>query len=141
MIHTTSIGQVMHTQVNTVKPHDTLLRVDEIFKNKPIHHLPVVDDDGKVVGMISKTDYYLVQDTFTIFRLKDAERINKDIFRYLLVSEVMSQPVVTRSPEDTIASAVDIFRENRFHALPVVNAKKQLVGIVSVFDLLGLPAI
>jgi acetoin utilization protein AcuB len=91
--------------------------------------------------MISKTDYYLVQDTFTIFRLKDAERINKDIFRSLLVSEVMSQPVVTRSPEDTIASAVDIFRENRFHALPVVNAKKQLVGIVSVFDLLGLPAI
>jgi acetoin utilization protein AcuB len=141
MIHTTSIGQVMHTQVNTVKPHDTLLRVDEIFKNKPIHHLPVVDDDGKVVGMISKTDYYLVLDTFTIFRLKDAERINKDIFRSLLVSEVMSQPVVTRSPEDTIASAVDIFRENRFHALPVVNAKKQLVGIVSVFDLLGLPAI
>jgi len=131
----------MRTQVNTVKPHDTLLRVDEIFRNNPIHHLPVVDDDGKVVGMISKTDYCLVQDTFTIFRLKDAERINKDIFRSLLVSEVMSKPVVTRSPEDTIASAVDIFRENRFHALPVVNAKKQLVGIVSVFDLLGLPVL
>ena len=58
----------MTTEVITVKPNDTMLRVHEIFGAKDIHHLPVVDPKGVVVGMMSTSDYLSVANAFPLFR-------------------------------------------------------------------------
>ena len=50
----------------------------------------------------------------------------------------MTQPVVAVYPEDTAEIAVGMFRENRFHAMPVVDKEsRKLVGIITVMDLLN----
>lgn len=57
--------------------------------------------------------------------------------RSLLVREVMVKQVAKLRPEDKIELAADIFRENLFHAMPVVDNDGKLKGIVTTFDLLN----
>ncbi len=126
---------IMTREVITVGPLEPMTRVKELFEKEPIHHLPVVED-GKVVGMLSKTDYLRLLHGFTLFKTQKSDSYNEAVMRSLLVKEVMTKPVVTVKPEDTVGYAADIFKENLFHAVPVVDAAGQLVGILSTFDLL-----
>lgn len=127
----------MTDQVVTIGPCETMDKVNRIFETEKFHHLPIVDQEGKVLGMLSKSDYYRIQHGLTSFKLKKAEEYNNAIARSLLVSDVMITDVTTLSPDDNILIAVDIFNENLFHAMPVVNEHNQLVGILSIIDLLN----
>ncbi len=131
------ISQVMTDQVMSISPNDTMDRVNKIFETQNFHHLPVVDKEGRVVGMLSKTDYFRIQHGFTLFKMKKAEEYNNAIARSLLVSEVMTKQIATLNPDDDLLVAVGIFSENLFHAMPVVDEHKHLVGIVSIMDLLN----
>ncbi|MCB0569667.1 MAG: CBS domain-containing protein [Phaeodactylibacter sp.] len=131
---TTTVGQIMSTPVITVGPDDTMKRVQDIFRMNNIHHIPVVLD-GKVAGIVSKSDYLRLLHGFTLFKTEKSAEYNDAIMRSLLVGEVMTKQVATLSPEDTVEMAAGFFRENLFHALPVVS-KGLLVGIVTTFDLI-----
>lgn len=131
---TTTVAQIMSTPVITVGPNDTMSEVQDIFRKNNIHHIPVVDD-GKVVGIISKSDYYRLLHGFTLFKTQKSEQYNDAIMRSLLAGEAMTRQVATLDPGDSLEMAVGFFRENLFHALPVVD-KGRLVGILTTFDLL-----
>ncbi|KGE88185.1 MAG: CBS domain-containing protein [Phaeodactylibacter xiamenensis] len=131
---TTTVAQIMSTPVITVGPNDTMSDVQDIFRKNNIHHIPVVDD-GKVVGIISKSDYYRLLHGFTLFKTQKSEQYNDAIMRSLLAGEAMTRQVATLAPGDSLEMAVGFFRENLFHALPVVD-KGRLIGIVTTFDLL-----
>ncbi|MEQ8706635.1 MAG: CBS domain-containing protein [Phaeodactylibacter sp.] len=131
---TTTVAQIMSTPVITVGPNDTMSDVQDIFRKNNIHHIPVVDD-GKVVGIISKSDYYRLLHGFTLFKTQKSEEYNDAIMRSLLAGEAMTRQVATLAPDDSLEMAVGFFRENLFHALPVVD-KGRLIGIVTTFDLL-----
>ncbi|NBC07256.1 MAG: CBS domain-containing protein [Bacteroidetes bacterium] len=131
---TTTVGQIMSTPVITVSPSDTMDKVQDIFRSNNIHHIPVVED-GKVVGIISNADYLRLLHGFTLFKTEKSDQYNDAILRSLLAGEVMTRQVATLSPEDSLIMAVGFFRENLFHALPVLSDGK-LVGIVTTFDLL-----
>ncbi|WP_020537786.1 CBS domain-containing protein [Lewinella cohaerens] len=130
------LGDIMTTNVITVHLTTTMDVVSDIFEKKNIHHLPVVEKDGTVVGMISKSDYYQLQDSFTLFKRAAAERINQAVFRSLLASEVMSKQVAVLNPDDSVLMAAGYFRENLFHAIPIVDENQRILGIVTTYDLL-----
>lgn len=130
----TTVGQIMSTPVITVGPDDTMKKVQDIFRMNNIHHIPVVVD-GKVAGIVSKSDYLRLLHGFTLFKTEKSVEYNDAIMRSLLVGEVMTKQVATLGPEDTVEMAAGFFRENLFHALPVVS-KGKLVGIVTTFDLI-----
>lgn len=131
------IMDVMTTDVITVHANETMDRVSLIFNSREIHHIPVVDSEGKVVGIISKTDYHKLEHGFTLFKSKESQAYNEAIMRSLLASDVMTKQVVTLLPTDNLSVAVDIFRENLFHAIPVADDKQKLVGILTTYDLLN----
>lgn len=131
------IMDVMTTDVITVHANETMDRVSLIFNSREIHHIPVVDSEGKVVGIISKTDYHKLEHGFTLFKSKESQAYNEAIMRSLLASDVMTKQVVTLLPADNLSVAVDIFRENLFHAIPVVDDNQKLVGILTTYDLLN----
>ncbi|MCB0651381.1 MAG: CBS domain-containing protein [Saprospiraceae bacterium] len=131
------IMDVMTTEVVAVKATDTMDRVSLIFNSKEIHHIPVVNPENKVVGIISKTDYHKLEHGFTLFRSKESQAYNDAIMRSLLASDAMTKQVVTLLPTESISVAVDIFRENLFHAIPVVDEHQKLVGILTTYDLLN----
>lgn len=130
------LGDIMTTNVITVHLTTAMDVVSDIFEKKNIHHLPVVEKDGTVVGMISKSDYYQLQDSFTLFKRAAAERINQAVFRSLLASEVMSKQVAVLNPDDSVLMAAGYFRENLFHAIPIVDENQRILGIVTTYDLL-----
>lgn len=130
-----SVKQIMTDKVISVQLKALMTEVAEIFEANRIHHIPVVDNLGKAVGMISRLDYNKLQDHFSLFLCDSAEERNRKFFSSLLASEVMSKGVVTIGEEAPVSEAVEIFLENLFHALPVTSDGK-LVGIVTDYDVL-----
>lgn len=130
------IYKIMTDEVKTLDPQDTFDQADRLFKENDIHHLPVVGENEEVVGIISKCDLFSLSLPFTIFKEDLGKKINASYFASLRVSEVMSRPVVCLRDDEPISKAISIFRENLFHALPVINEFKRLVGIVTTYDVI-----
>ncbi len=131
------VGDIMTTDVLTLGPNETMDKVQDVFKKYNIHHIPIVENN-KVRGIISKTDYLKVLHGFTLFKTQKSDSYNNAILRSLLTSEVMTQQVATLNPEDTLEIAAGFFKENLFHALPVVDEAGNLVGIITTYDLINL---
>ncbi len=124
------VSNIMTRLVITVSPNDNLLNVKHIFESHNIHHIPVVDE-GKVVGMISKSDYYKV----TPGLYYDAAS-EDNFYERIAVKEVMISKFAKVEPTERIDVVALILSENRFHAVPVVSADNELRGIVTSFDLI-----
>lgn len=137
MIKYMEIKDLMTSPVMTVHPNDKMEKAAEVFENEPFHHIPVVDDDRKVVGIISRHDYYKILNAFTVFNTYNSRRSNETMMKALLTRDVMTKQVATINMNDPVEKAVGIFQENRFHALPVVNDQKLLEGIITTYDLLN----
>ncbi len=131
------LSQIMSTDLITLRPDDTVDKVDEIFNSNSFHHIPVVDDDGKIAGIVSKSDFLMLSNKFTLFRAETERENNQRFFKSLLVSEIMTKQMATLQPGDSIRKAADFFRENLFHAIPVVGESKNLLGMVTTFDLIN----
>ncbi len=131
------IENVMTTEVISLAPDDVMEKVRDIFDHYSIHHIPVVDSYRKVVGIISREDYYKILHGFSLFKAQQSEVYNNAILRSLLVGEVMTRQVARLSPEDSLQVAADYFRENMFHAIPIVDENDRLVGILTTYDLIN----
>lgn len=126
------VSDIMKTQVVTLSPNDTIDDVRDTFDKHKIHHLPVVHK-GELIGMVSKTDYMLFShnsdsDIYDEF----IEEIRRKNYK---VKDIMTERLAFLESDDRINVALEVFRENRFHALPVVEGKN-LVGIVTTFDII-----
>lgn len=136
MVDNNTVATIMTDEVLVVHPGDTLEKVHQIFHQNNIHHIPVVNAEREVVGIISKSDYLLLCDHMTLFGREWNIENNNRFFRSILVEEVMTKQVAKLKPDDSIYLAAAFFKENLFHAIPIVDEKNKLVGIVSTYDLL-----
>lgn len=133
MQNTTPISKIMTRKPATLAPEDTLETVRSIFEKHGFHHIPVVEHD-KLAGIISYTDYLrVIRD---LYGNVTEQRANERLLHTLLVKEVMTEHLVCLSPSDTVEDALRIFKTNHFHAVPVVEGDRRLVGILSTYDLI-----
>lgn len=137
MIKYLEIKDLMTSPVVTVHPSDKMTKVAEIFENSAFHHLPVVNDERTVVGIISRHDYHKILNAFTVFGTENSRRSNETVLKALLTRDVMTKQLATINMHDPLEKAIGFFQENRFHALPVVNEDKELEGIITTYDLLN----
>ncbi len=129
------VKHIMTTDLITADPDEILDSVKHKLISNHIQHIPVVDD-RKILGIISKGDIHRMEHHFTLFQSEKALESNRQIFSTILAAEIMTKTLVKLKDTDTASIAVDLFKENLFHALPVVNAKDQLVGMITPIDLL-----
>ena len=124
----------MARQLITVEPTDPLRTVYEIFAKHNIHHLPVVKFKS-LVGIVSKTDFD--QFMHRLPKNKDAgdSLIEKTRLDSWKVKDIMTEGLAKVDSKEPIRTALDLFRLNRFHALPVVD-DDELVGMVTTFDII-----
>lgn len=115
------ISTIMTSNLITIGQDDTLETVSEIFRQRRIHHLPVVDN-GQLIGLVT---------TFDLFKLGKA----REQYSEVLVKDIMTKRLATLEPDAKVGTACEIFLENLFHALPVAQDGK-LLGIVTSFDVL-----
>jgi CBS domain-containing protein len=129
------VKHIMTTDLITADPDETIEAVRHKLIANHIQHIPVVEGK-KILGIISKGDIHRMEHHFTLFHSEKALESNRQIFSTILAAEIMTRTLVKLKDTDPATIAVDLFRENLFHALPVVNAKDQLVGMISPLDLL-----
>ena len=136
MMYNIPISRIMTTEVMAVGPNDTMSAVEELFKKFTFHHIPVLEND-RIVGIISRSDYDKLCHSFTLFNHKSSLKHNENLMKSLLVSEVMTKQVIALNPEDTVQKAAAYFRENTFHAIPVVDRAGTFLGILTTYDMLN----
>ena len=134
------VKEVMTRDPLTIDPEAPLGTAMDVMRRKRIRHLPVVDDAGRLLGII--TDRDLRQATFAPALAEHlslgAQRRLRGIgeaLEDLRVKHAMTWVVVTTDPEATIARAAVVMFERRIGSLPVVEDGK-LVGILTERDLL-----
>lgn len=127
------VKTIMSTNLITVNPKDKLTVVKEIFETHRIHHVPVVRYK-EIVGMISKTDFmYFMRG----FNRNDEDRfVNEARLRAYNAEDLMTIGLAKVTPDERINVVLEIFKENRFHAIPVVE-NNELVGIITTFDIIS----
>ena len=130
------LTDIMTTEVITVAPGELMSKVRLLFEQNSIHHVPVVGLDGKVVGIISQHDLNHILHGFTLFKTNKSLGYNEAILNSLLVQDVMRKSIVTLNATDPISMAADIFRENLFHSIPILDEQGKLAGIVTTYDLI-----
>lgn len=126
------ISTIMTTSLVTVSPDDTIKKAEELFGKMRVHHLPV-ESDGKLIGLVSKSDYLFFKRGFN----EDAIEDKWDLFRMKThkVKEIMTTKLAKLEPTDKINVAIEIFKENIFHAIPIVKDDR-LMGIVTTLDII-----
>ena len=127
------VAEIMTPNPLFVGLHTPIDVIHRIFEKNTFHHLPVVHI-GKVVGIISKSDYLKVQHMLTC-SWSGTVGI-QDIYKDFCAADIMSRQPLKIEPLDSIGLAADIFLVNKLHALPVVQ-DDELVGIVTSHDLLA----
>lgn len=133
MQNTTPISKIMTRKPATVTPDDNLETVRRIFEKHGFHHIPVVEDH-KLAGIVSYTDYLrIIRD---LYGNAQEKRSNERLLHQLDVKEVMTEHLICLSPTDTVEDALRVFKANQFHAIPVIEGDKRLVGILSTYDLI-----
>lgn len=116
-----------------------------IMRERRIRHLPVLDDAGRLVGVISDRDVRSVILAPAIGRFLAAETRRHLVeattaLRDVPVSQIMTSPVITTTPQAPVAQAAAIMYERRIGCLPVLSSGR-LMGIVTDRDVLkGLAA-
>jgi CBS domain-containing protein len=126
------ISAIMTHNVQTVNLNDELSDVVDTLKKHKIRHIPVVD--GKeVAGIISRTDINRL--TFgSLFENQDGA--DEAVLTMLSVSQVMTARPRLVKIDATVKDVAEIFAQEEFHALPVVDDNAVLVGIVTTTDII-----
>ncbi|WP_236973628.1 CBS domain-containing protein [Membranihabitans maritimus] len=127
-ILTAPVSSIMTKDLITIGPEDPLTKVISIFKRERIHHLPVIDE-GKVVGIVSKSDVHYFKKGFCH---SEGEDSLPDDCR---VKNIMTTGLAKMEPDDRIEVALEVFKENLFHAI-LVTEDNRLRGIVTTFDII-----
>ena len=127
------VSTIMTEKLYTVNPKDKLSVVKEIFDAHKIHHLPVVRYKT-IVGILSKSDL--------LFFLKGAsydngyeDMLNEARLNNYTAEEIMTTGMAKVSSNERIGVAIEVFKENLFHAIPVVD-EDELVGILTTYDII-----
>ncbi len=128
------ISKSMTSKVITTQPQTTLLEARDLLKTHKIRHLPVLGDDGRLVGII--TDRDIRSALPAAFYLDDCPPPEGVDHTQVTVGDVMTPDPMAISPQDTIEDALLQIQKMRVGAFPVVDDDGFLKGIISVRDLL-----
>ncbi len=125
------VKDLMSWPVITVYENATVGEALDILHRRNIRHLPVVDYDQAMVGVVSETDLLKV-----FPKSKELSVFESNLLARTPVSAIMRNAPVYVSPGIIIEEAALIMRTNRISCLPVVDEHKKLVGLLSKNDIL-----
>jgi CBS domain-containing protein len=147
-----TVAEVMTPDPISVSPETSLEEAIQILAEKRISGLPVVDQGGRLVGVISETDltwqetgintppYVMFLDS--VIYLQNPSKHNQEVHKALgqTVKEAMSNHPTTIRENQLVREAARIMHDKKVRRLPVVNDRSQLVGIITQGDVIRMMA-
>jgi len=136
----TTVQEIMTTRVIWVKKDATFREMAVALREHRVSAFPVVDDDHKVIGVVSEADL-LTKEALDdepgvlagILHRKDQAKA-----RGVTAGDLMTATVVAVRPDDTVEHAAKLMYDRRVKRLPVTDTDGHLVGIISRADVLSI---
>jgi len=129
-----SVGQVMTRDVATLSCDEKLQVADDLMRLGRIRHLPVVDSEGTLLGIVTQRDLF---HSGLLRALGYGWRARHDALELLVVSEAMKADVATIEPSASLIQAAKIMLERKIGCLVVVE-NRRIVGILTESDFVRL---
>lgn len=141
------VRDIMTTDVVSVKKETTVRALAELFTTHRVGSVPVVDQNGDLLGIVTESDL-IEQDKSLhiptvvslfdwVFYLESDKKFEKELQKMTgqTVGDIYVETVETVTPDTPVNVVADIMSSKKLHAVPVVDGKR-LVGIVSRIDLI-----
>jgi len=127
------VKHIMSSPVVTFFAEQTLPHAEDVMRFKHHRHLPVVDDDNRLVGIVTHRDLLRAQPS-TLIGLSETERRARQAD--VRVEQIMEREIWTVGLETLASVAGQTLLDHKFGCLPVVDDDRRLVGIVTERDYL-----
>jgi CBS domain-containing membrane protein len=128
--HATAVTDLMTRKVHTVEPGDDVGAVWRLMRDLAVRHVPVVDGEGDLVGLVTHRDLLRAA---LIEREEVPPILQEAVRERTLVREMMSRNIETVEPDTDLADAARLLLETKFGCLPVLEGRK-LVGLLTESD-------
>jgi CBS domain-containing protein len=141
------VKDIMTKELITVSPQTEIAGAAKLLLEKRINGLPVIDESGKLVGILCQSDLVAQQKSIPIpsvytllesfIPLTSLKRIDKEVRKIaaLKVEQAMTPNPVTVGPETDIEDVARLMVDKKYHTLPVMEGDK-IVGVVGKEDVL-----
>ena len=128
------VRDLMSEDPISVRPEADLHEVRDLMDGQHIRHLPVTDEEGLVIGLVSQRD--LIRHAL---RQTDEQTLSlqEEILSFIKVRDIMTRDVECVEPDQDIELAAQLMLDNKYGCVPVVEAVR-LVGILTESDFVKL---
>ncbi len=129
-VRTILVEDIMSTDVFTLGRNDKLSVADDLMKQQRIRHIPVLNADGDLCGILTQRDLFR---GILLKSLGYGSRAEQKMLDSLSIKEAMRDEVITITPDSTLSDAANLMLYNKIGCLPVVDGER-LVGMISEAD-------
>lgn len=143
------VRDIMHSDVVSVRDVQSVQDVAEILTKKGIHGVPVVDEEGAVIGIVTESDFFMkdratlhipsfmdiMQKTMVAKALGDVDRSTIDRILSARVKDIMTAECMTVYEGTPLHDLLQIFATTHFKTVPVVDDRRRLTGVVTLTDM------
>ena len=129
-----TVAEIMTREPYSLGPDESLATARKIMAEHHIRHIPVVSDDGSLVGLVSQRDVLAAEDS-TVLNEEGAPGSLLD--QYVAMSAIMTAPAQTVEESAGLRGTAMHMQKNKLGCLPVLN-EGQLVGIITDSDFVAI---
>ncbi|WP_097015851.1 HPP family protein [Anaerocolumna aminovalerica] len=143
---------IMNTKVLSIGPNASVEEAVKMFSQNKISGLPVVDDNNKLIGILTERDIVVFSSDLHVIPLisssnwispyTDVSKISSSKRGYDLISKTQVEKVMTKKLYDVTGDAswyeiVKIMKSGKINHIPVVDNERKLIGIITRTDMLN----
>ena len=144
-----NVSDIMTREVITVTKDTSLKEAAGLLAKFRVHGLPVVDENNKIVGIVSESDFF-TKDSSNIFLPTFLDFIGgkglnpsgetdySGMEKKTKIEDIMTTGCFTVRPDLSVEDLIKIIQEKNFNSMPVVDNQGTLIGIVSIMDVIKL---
>ena len=146
------VEDIMTKQVFSVDPEAKINEVAGIMTKNRFHGIPVVDKNNYVVGIVTRDSFFskssvelhlpsyinFLKDMSMKRKISGEQKENVEKLLNTRAKDIMTPDCLCFFPETDMEEAIDTFREKKLNTFPVINKNRQLVGIITLADVIGL---
>ena len=146
LLKSITVGESMSSPVKTLNINDPFSEVERIFVESGIRHLPIIDDNERLVGIITQKDLYKLVSPrkvasqafeFSGDKILDGDAYySKEVLDSFILNNVMTKDVCSFSIDRSLGEALHAMVEENINSVVIADEDQKVIGIVTSVDIM-----